>query len=67
MLAEYYFKIEYVKGIDNTRADTLSRKAELQGSEKPSDTMLRLNEDGKMRYNHPQLVKTHKALKSSWE
>ena len=29
MLAEYYFKIKYVKGIDNTRVDTLSRKAEL--------------------------------------
>ena len=29
MLAEYYFKIEYVKGIDNIRADTLSRKIKL--------------------------------------
>ena len=29
MLAEYYFKIEYVKGTDNARVDTLSRKAEL--------------------------------------
>jgi len=29
MLVEYYFKIEYIKGIDNTRADALSRKAEL--------------------------------------
>jgi len=29
MLAEYHFKIEYIKGIDNTRADTLSRKVEL--------------------------------------
>jgi len=29
MLAEYYFKIEYIKGIDNVRVDTLSRKAEL--------------------------------------
>ena len=29
MLAEYYFKIEYIKGIDNIRVDALSRKAEL--------------------------------------
>jgi len=29
MLVEYYFKIEYIKGIDNARVDALSRKAEL--------------------------------------
>jgi len=29
MLAEYYFKIEYIKGIDNARADALSRKVKL--------------------------------------
>ena len=29
MLAEYYFKIKYVKGMDNARVDVLSRKAEL--------------------------------------
>ena len=29
MLAEYYFKIEHVKGSDNAKADTLSRKKEL--------------------------------------
>ena len=29
MLVEYHFKIKYIKGIDNIRADTLSRKAEL--------------------------------------
>jgi len=29
MLAKYYFKIKYIKGIDNARADTLSRKVEL--------------------------------------
>jgi len=29
MLIEYYFEIQYTKGIDNTRADALSRKAEL--------------------------------------
>jgi len=29
MLAKYYFKIKYIKGTDNTRADVLSKKAEL--------------------------------------
>jgi len=29
MLAEYYFKIKHIKGIDNARVDMLSRKAEL--------------------------------------
>ena len=29
MLVEYYFKIKHVKGIDNIRADTLSKKVEL--------------------------------------
>jgi len=29
MLVEYYFKIEYMKGIDNIKVDALSRKAEL--------------------------------------
>ena len=29
MLAEYYFKIKYIKGINNIKADALSKKAEL--------------------------------------
>ena len=29
ILAEYYFKIKYIKGTDNIRADTFNRKAEL--------------------------------------
>jgi len=29
MLAEYHFKIKYIKGIDNARVDVLSRKVEL--------------------------------------
>jgi len=29
MLVEYYFKIKYIKGIDNIKADVLSRKVEL--------------------------------------
>ena len=29
MLIEYYFKIKHIKGTDNIKADTLSKKAEL--------------------------------------
>jgi len=29
MLVEYYFKIKYIKGTDNVRADALSKKVEL--------------------------------------
>jgi len=29
MLVEYYFKIKYIKGTDNARVDTLSKKAKL--------------------------------------
>ena len=29
MLVEYYFKIKYIKGINNTKADILSKKAKL--------------------------------------
>jgi len=29
MLAEYYFKIEYIKGTNNVRVDALNRKVKL--------------------------------------
>jgi len=29
MLIKYYFKIKYIKGIDNARVDILSKKVEL--------------------------------------
>ena len=66
MLAEYYFKIKHVKGTDNARVDTLNRKVKLQGSEKLLDAMLRIDKDGKIRYNHPKLVAVHKAPKLYW-
>jgi len=52
MLAEYYFKIEYIKGIDNARADILSRKVELQGKEKIKGVILRIDNDGRIKYNY---------------
>ena len=62
MLIEYYFKIKYIKGTDNIRADILSRKAELQGNKKLLDTILRIDKDGKIRYNYLKLVAVYKAL-----
>ena len=64
MLIEYYFKIKYIKGIDNARVNILSRKVELQGREKPLDIILRLNKDRKIKYNYLQLAGTYKVLKS---
>jgi len=29
MLVEYYFKIKYIKGIDNARVNALNKKVEL--------------------------------------
>ena len=62
MLTEYYFKIKYIKGTDNIRADILNRKAELQGSEKPLDAILYINKDSKIRYNHLKLVAVYEVL-----
>ena len=67
MLIEYYFKIQYTKGTKNTRADALSRKAELQNNKKLLGAMLRKDEDGLIRDNYPKLVATqeYKLLESN--
>jgi len=52
MLVEYYFEIEYIKGTDNARVDMLSRKVELQGKEKIKGVILRMDNNGKIRYNY---------------
>jgi len=67
MLSEYHFEIKHVSRIDNVRADILSRKAELQGNEKPLGVILRLDKDKKVRYNYLQLAGTYEALRSSWD
>jgi len=65
MLIEYYFKIKHVKRSDNARADTLSRKEKLQRNDKISGALFKESSNGKIWYNHPQLLKTHEAPKSS--
>ena len=56
MLIEYHFEIQYTKGIDNARADALSRKAEFQNDKKPLGAMLRKDKDGLIRYNYPKIT-----------
>ncbi len=64
ILSKYHFKIEYISGTDNIRADILSRKAELQGNKKPLNAILWLDKDRKVRYNYLQLAGTHKVLRN---
>ena len=58
MLIEYYFEIQYTKGIENIRVDTLSRKAKLQSNKKLLGVILYKDEDRLIRYNYPKLVVT---------
>ena len=64
MLIEYYFKIQYTKGIKNIKVDILSKKAKLLR------VMLRQDKDGLIRYNYPKLTaieelgKVYKILES---
>jgi len=52
MLAEYYFKIKYIKGINNVRVDIFNRKVELQDNKKVKGVILRMDKDGKIKYNY---------------
>ena len=65
MLIEYYFKIKHVKKLNNAKTDTLSRKKELQRNNKVSGTLFKEDNNKRIKYNHPQLLKTYKALVSS--
>ena len=62
MLIEYYFKIQYTKGIENIRVDALSRKAKLQNNKKLLGAILHKDKDGLIRYNYPKLAVTREEL-----
>ena len=71
MLAEYYFEIQYTKGIDNAQANALSRKAKLQNNKKLLGALLQKDLDGLVRYNYPKIIATregqvYKSLESNW-
>ena len=55
---EYYFKIQYTKGIENARVDALSRKAELQNNKKLLEVILHKDKDGLIRYNYSKITAT---------
>ena len=65
ILVEYHFEIKYIKGIDNVRVNALNRKIKLQSSEKLLNAMLRINKNGKIRYNHLKLIAIYEALISN--
>ena len=67
MLIEYYFKIQYTKGIENIRVDALSRKAKLQNNKKLLGVMLCKDKDRLIRYNYYKIVITqeYKLLESN--
>jgi len=52
MLVEYYFKIKYIKGIDNVKINILSRKVELQNNKKVKGVILKMDKDRKIKYNY---------------
>ena len=56
MLTEYYFKIQYTKGIENAKVDIFSRKAKLQNNKKLLKAILKQDKDGLIRYNYPKLT-----------
>ena len=58
MLIEYYFKIQYTKGIENIKVDVFSRTAKLQNNKKLLEAILRKDEGKLIRYNYPKLVVT---------
>ena len=58
MLIEYYFKIQYTKGIKNIRANALSKKAELQNNKKLLKVIIKRDKDRLIRYNYLKLIVT---------
>ena len=65
-LASYNFRISYVKGSENIRADALSRKPEYQ-SNKTHESRAILKEDGdSLVYNKQQLAATLELVGDPW-
>ena len=56
----------YIKGINNIKINVLSKKAELQNSTKPLNTILRMDKDGKIKYNYLKLIAVYKVLVVYW-
>ena len=72
MLTEYHFKVQYIKGTDNARADALSKKAKLQNNKKLLGAILQKDKNGLIRYNYLKIAairetsQIYKLLESDW-
>src|SRR5438270_11883155 len=67
LLSAYNFKIVYRKGSENQRVDALSCRANyMQGEEPRENTILRLNQEGDLEYNHPELSTTMIVQSGTW-
>ena len=55
MLVEYYFKIKYIKGINNIKVDIFSKKVK--------GVILKMDNNRKIKYNYLQFIETYKILK----
>ena len=64
-MAVYNFKISYIKGLENTRADTLSKKPEyLENKTYPSYAILKVELDG-LVFNTIELAITSRLTGSN--
>ena len=52
MLVKYYFKIKYIKDINNIKVNILNKKVELQSNKKIKRVILKIDKDSKIRYNY---------------
>jgi len=67
-LATYDFKITYRKGIENTRADALSRRPDYIAERKPMNhAILQVNHDGTIGLNKKQIMIAEKLDDSDWK
>jgi len=67
MLVKYYFKIKYIKGINNAKVNIFNKKVKLQNNKKVKEAILKMDKDGKIRYNYLQFIVIYKILISNWQ
>jgi len=52
MFIKYYFKIKYIKGIDNIKVNIFSRKVEILSDKKVKRAILKIDNNRKIRSNY---------------
>ena len=60
---KYYFKIKYTKETKNIKINILNRKAKLQGNKGVLKVILKMDTNGKIKYNYLQFLAISKAVK----